>query len=79
MTVKGQWIYASGRALIARVRQELDAHTVALAVGLLCLSYGAWLVYKPAGFIVFGLTVTWWTLPARPPFVARPPQRKGHD
>lgn len=22
--------------------------------GVLCLSYGAWLVYEPAGFIVFG-------------------------
>ncbi len=31
---------------------------VLLIAGAACLSYGAWLVYEPAGFVVGGLLLT---------------------
>jgi hypothetical protein len=59
-------------ALVRRVAAELDAQTVLLAAGLGLVSYGAALVYPPAGYLAPGLALVWWTLPSRPPFVARP-------
>jgi hypothetical protein len=59
-------------ALLRRIAAELDAQTVMLAAGLGLVSYGAALVYLPAGYLAPGLALVWWTLPSRPPFVARP-------
>jgi hypothetical protein len=30
-------------------------------IGLVAVSYGAWAVYEPAGFIVSGLFFLWWS------------------
>jgi hypothetical protein len=30
-------------------------------LGLLSVSYGAWAVYEPAGFIVIGSFLLWWS------------------
>jgi hypothetical protein len=51
--------------------QALDLAQLLFVAGLGLLSYGAWLVYEPAGYIVPGVIVVWWTLPARGPFVRK--------
>jgi hypothetical protein len=61
----GQWL-----------ARELDAQTVVFLAGLGMVGYGAALVYPPAGYLAPGLVLLWWTLPSRPPFLARPPAAK---
>ena len=33
-------------------------------IGLVAISFGAWSVYEPAGFIVCGLFLLWWSYKA---------------
>lgn len=70
-------------ALVSRVRdvwtralRELDAQTLIFTSGLALLSIGAGMVFRPAAFFVPGGILVWMLLPARPPFVARPTDRK---
>lgn len=66
-----RWWRAFARAVWALVADEatgrLDVAQILFAMGLVLLSYGAHLAYHPAGFIVPGLVLLWWTLPPRPP------------
>jgi hypothetical protein len=62
---------------VAAAAAAVGADTAVHAVGLALLGYGAFLVYPPAGFMVPGACLVWWTLPSRPPFVAAPTKRKG--
>lgn len=60
--------------LLQLLAGELD--TVVFVASLASLSYGAALVYVPAGFIVPGLIGLYWTLPVRPPFMVPLTKRK---
>lgn len=58
----------------AAVWKELDAQTAVLVSGLALAAYGSYLVVPALGFLVPGLVLIWWTLPARPPFLIGPPK-----
>ena len=49
-------------------------------IGLVAISFGAWSVYEPAGFIVCGLFLLWWSYmaasSARGPAVHQPNREK---
>ena len=49
-------------------------------IGLVAISFGAWSVYEPAGFIVCGLFLLWWSYMAassdRGPAVYQPSGEK---
>ncbi|HWB15964.1 MAG TPA: hypothetical protein VG538_06105 [Vicinamibacterales bacterium] len=62
--------------MIALIRRELDAHTLTLLAGLGLIGYGAALLHPAAGFLAPGAILVWWTLPSRPPFVARSTEPK---
>lgn len=49
--------------------KQLDTGQLVFLTGLGAASYGAWLIYVPAGFLLGGLVLVWLTLPARPPFI----------
>lgn len=73
------WVHGEITGLRARaltLAKAIGIDTAVHAVGLGLLAYGAFLVYPPAGFIVPGACIVWWTLPARPPFVASPVQKR---
>jgi hypothetical protein len=70
-----QWLARVGH-LGRMLAGELDAQTVVFVAGLGLVGYGAALVYLPAGYLAPGLVLLWWTLPSRPPFLARPPAAK---
>jgi hypothetical protein len=64
------------QALLSSILRELDAHTLTLLVGLGLIGYGAALLHPAAGFLAPGVILVWWTLPSRPPFVARSTEPK---
>lgn len=54
-----------GSAVGIWVGQTVGARELVLLVGLLLLGYGAWCVSPPAGFLVPGALLVWFTRPIR--------------
>lgn len=48
----------------------------ALILGLLLVAIGAWLAWRPAGFLVPGAVILWIALPERASFIVRAPDAK---
>lgn len=59
------------RVLADEQTGRLDVAQLLHFAGVALVSYGAHLIYAPAGFLVSGSLLIWWTLPTRPPFVMR--------
>lgn len=72
LTAPFKWIVRACAALA----REFNAHTILFFSAVAMVGYGVGLIYRPAGFIAAGVIVVWWTLPSRPPFVARPAARR---
>lgn len=45
-----------------------------MLIGLALVATGAWQVWRPGAFLAPGLVLLWLALPARAPFVLRPPE-----
>lgn len=69
------WLFLLLRKLAGAVD---DAQSIALALGVPLVGYGAHQVYAPAGWLVPGLILLWLGLPTRPfPIVfVRPSSRE---
>lgn len=67
------------RARAATLAKAIGPDTAVHALGLVLLGLGAAQVYRPAGLIVPGALLVWWTLPSRPGFIVPPrgPQDRG--
>ena len=64
---------ATMRAFVGRVLSGLGVDEIVLFVALALIATGFWMVWKPGTFLVPGLVLLWLVLPARSPFVVRPP------
>lgn len=67
-SAKGEWMrFGFDRARQAGVwlRTLVGPRECVLLAGLVLLGYGAWRVYPPAGFVVSGGLLVWFTRPVR--------------
>jgi hypothetical protein len=50
----------------------VGANEIYIGAGLVLVSIGCWLVWRPAAFLVPGAVLLWMALPARLPFIVDP-------
>lgn len=68
--------WARARAAAAGLVAAIGLDDVVLALALLLVAIGFWLVWRPGAFIAPGLVLLWLVLPSRAPLVTRPPASK---
>jgi hypothetical protein len=66
-------LQARSAAAITWVVSNVGVDELLLAVALGLIAVGLWSVWRPGAYLVPGLVLLWIVMPARAPFLTRPP------
>jgi hypothetical protein len=70
-TWRRRWL--ASKLVLVRVLAGVDSADVLVAIGIVLVARGCYLLAPAAGWLVPGIIVLWYALPQRPRFLSPPP------